>query len=172
MEAATVQRHQELLPCVTKNRPAGWVDLRGYGLRRRSGLLHRPAPALFAQPIAFALDGDDVAVVKQAIEDGGGHHRVAEHGVPFADRPVGRHQHGAALVATAHQLEEQLGDVGRERQIAEFVDDQELGLAVTGEPLVQADVLMRLGDEATSGELADLRLVDRRLGRAVEAGLI
>jgi hypothetical protein len=39
-----------------------------------------------------------------------------------------------------------VGSVDRERQIAELVDDQQLGLAVMSELLVQAAVLVRLGE--------------------------
>jgi len=43
-----------------------------------SGLDQARAP-LLAQPIAVAADGDDVAVVQEAIEDGGCHHGVTEY---------------------------------------------------------------------------------------------
>ena len=121
----------------------------------------------------------------------------------------------AALVAPADQLEEQVRRVRFERQVAQFVDDQQLGLGVVRQPLLQPALGMRLGqcatkrrrrceqhrvagedrlaaerhgevrladpgrpqqqhrlavgDQAAGGELADLRLVDRRLGSEVEA---
>jgi hypothetical protein len=38
----------------------------------RAGLLQKASPAFFAQPIAVTADGDDLAVVEQAVEDRGG----------------------------------------------------------------------------------------------------
>ena len=55
---------------------------------RRSGLLQKAAPALFAQSVAFAPDGDDVAVVQHSVKDRGGDDRITEDGAPFADSPV------------------------------------------------------------------------------------
>ena len=37
---------------------------------------------------ASPADGDDVALVQQAIQDGQGGRRVAEDHIPFADRPI------------------------------------------------------------------------------------
>ena len=68
---------------------------------RRSGLLQKPAAPLFAEAVAVAPDGDDVAVVQQAIEDPGRDDRVPEDAAPFADGAVGGDEHGAALVASA-----------------------------------------------------------------------
>ncbi len=51
---------------------------------------------------------------------------VAEGGSPFGDRAVAGHQHRAALVAPARQLEEQVGGVGLEQQVGQLVDDQQL----------------------------------------------
>src|SRR3546814_1561558 len=41
--------------------------------------LDQAGPALLAQPVAVAADGDDLAVVQQAIENRGGRDRVTEH---------------------------------------------------------------------------------------------
>ena len=116
------------------------------GFERRSGLLQKPAPALFAEPVAVPTDGKDVAVVEQAIEDRGRHDRVAEYRSPFADRPVGGHKHGAALVASADQLEEQMRGIGLERQVAQLVDDQQFRLAVVRQAFLQPAVGVRLGE--------------------------
>lgn len=86
-----------------------------------------------------------MTVVKQPIEDGRGHDRVSEDRTPFSDGPVRRHQHGAALVAAADELEEQMRRIGLEGQIAELVDDQELGLGIVREPLLEPALAMGLG---------------------------
>lgn len=40
--------------------------------------MQKAAPALLAQPVVLAPDGDDVAVVEHPVEARGGHDRVAE----------------------------------------------------------------------------------------------
>ena len=113
------------------------VTIRGESYRlhekRRSGLLQKAAPTLFVQAVALAADSDDVAVVEHSVEDGGGDHRVAEDRAPLPDGPVRGDQHGSAFVTAADQLEEQMSGVGFERQIAEFVHDQQLRLGEVGE---------------------------------------
>jgi hypothetical protein len=53
------------------------------------GLRHQAGLALLLEPVAVALDQDGVAVVKQAVEDGGGQDLIAEHGAPLGDELVG-----------------------------------------------------------------------------------
>lgn len=43
-------------------------------------------------------------------------------------RAVARHQHRAAFVAPADKLEAQVSGIGLERQVDQFVNDQQLGL--------------------------------------------
>src|SRR3546814_744335 len=78
-----------------------WTHLGKPGSRALllGGGLHQAGTALLAQPIAVAADGDDLAVVQQAIEDRGGDDGIAEHAAPFPDRAVAGDQHAAALVA-------------------------------------------------------------------------
>lgn len=78
-----------------------------------------------------------MAVVQQPVQDCGGDHRIAEHAAALRRRAVALHKHRAALVAAAHQLEEQVGSVGLERQVALLVDDQQLGLREVEELLLE-----------------------------------
>src|ERR1700731_1117508 len=110
------------------------------------GLLQNAAAALFLQTVAVAADGDDVTVVKEPIEDCGCHHRIAEHGSPLADVSVAGKQDGAFLVATAHQLKEQMRRIRRERQIAKLIDDQEPRLGKLREPLLELSFAISLGE--------------------------
>ena len=117
-----------------------------------SGILHKSAAAFLAQPVAVATDGDHLAVVQEPVEDGGGHHRVSEHRVPLADAAVRGDQHRPPLVAPRDQLEEQMRGVGLERQLAELIDDQKLGLGEQHQPLRQPAFGMALGDLGDKGD--------------------
>jgi hypothetical protein len=95
---------------------------------------------------SVAADGDDVAVMEQPVEDGGGDDGVAEGGAPFPDRAVAGDQQAAALIAPRDELEEEMRGVTLEGQVAEFVDHEQLGLGVEGEPVLKPAFDMGLGE--------------------------
>jgi hypothetical protein len=80
-----------------------------------------------AEAIAGALDADDDGVVEEAVEQRGGDDGVAEHLAPFGKAAVGGEDHGAALVAGVDQLKEQVPAAGDDGEVADLVDDQQLG---------------------------------------------
>ena len=51
------------------------------------------------EPVGGAVDRDDVAVVQEAVQDGGGQDVVAEDGAPFGEGLVAGDDGGALLVA-------------------------------------------------------------------------
>jgi len=65
----------------------------------------------------------------EAVEERGGHLRVAEDAGPFAEGEVCGDDDGCALVETADQMEEELAAGLGEGQVAEFVEDQEVEAA-------------------------------------------
>ncbi len=54
----------------------------------------------------------------------------------FLEALVGREHGGGALVATAHELEEEHGAGLVDGQVAEPIDDEKRGVAENGEPVV------------------------------------
>ena len=77
--------------------------------------------ALLSQAVTVALDGDDVTVVQQAVQDCRGQHGVAEHLAPVAHGLVAGEDQAAPLVAAVHQLEQQVRRPAFKGQIAQFV---------------------------------------------------
>ena len=67
----------------------------------------------------------------EAVKQRRRHLGVAEHGSPFAEAQVGRDDDAGSLVELAEQMEEQRSAGGAERQVAELVKDDEVGI---GEP--------------------------------------
>ena len=61
---------------------------------------------------------DDVAMVRQAVQKGGCHFGIGEHGWPFSEGKVGCQQNGCAFVAFADELEEQAPAGVRQWEIA------------------------------------------------------
>ena len=78
------------------------------------------APA--AEPVAGAFHGEDVGVVDDAVDHGGGDGLVSEHCAPAGERQVGGQDQGGVLVAGGDELEEQVGGVLLEGQVADFVE--------------------------------------------------
>ncbi len=104
-----------------------------------------PSSAFILESIAFAADGDDVAVVEQAVEDGCGHHDIGKDRTPLRDGTVMGDEEAATLVATRDQLEEEMGGIGLEGQRAQLVDDQQPWLGKVDEPFFEPVFQVRLG---------------------------
>ena len=80
---------------------------------------------MFAQAIAGSLDLDDDRVVKEPIEKRGGDNRIAEDLSPFGEAAVRGEDHGALFVSGVDELEEQVSAAGDDRQVSNFVDDDQ-----------------------------------------------
>jgi hypothetical protein len=97
-------------------------------------------------------------MVREPIEEGPGQPLRAEHGRPLVEGQVAGDQDRAALVAAAEDLEQQFRSGGRQRHVAELVDDQQL---VGGQLLLQAQELplvpgfQKLMDQGCGGGEAD-----------------
>ena len=69
---------------------------------------------------------DDVAMMGEAIEHGGCHFGVAEHLRPIGECQIDGDQQRRVLIELADEVKQQLSAGLTERQIAEFVDDDEI----------------------------------------------
>src|SRR5262249_46566125 len=118
----------ESVPPIWPVRPGWWCGRR----TEEAGAL------LLSEPVALAPDVEDVAVVEESVEDGGGDDRVTEHLAPLGKALVGGQDDAAALVASGDQGEEG----GRGGAIvgpdAELVDDQHLGGEVDPQAAIEA----------------------------------
>jgi hypothetical protein len=65
-------------------------------------------------------------MVQKPIEDRAGDHGVAEHVAPGAQALIAGDDDRAAFIATGDQLEEQVGALTVDRQIADFIDQERL----------------------------------------------
>ena len=81
--------------------------------------------AVFESPAGVA-GLDDVAVMGEAVEHGGGHLGVAEDLGPIGEGEVGGDQQRGVFVEFADQVEQKLTAGLAERQIAKLVDDDEI----------------------------------------------
>jgi hypothetical protein len=84
----------------------------------------------------------------QAVDHGGGHNGIAEDFSPATEGLVGGDDHRRPFVARRHQLEEQVGGLGLEGDVADLVDDQQRDATEAGELVVQAALGMGLTETA------------------------
>src|SRR5205814_1000624 len=93
---------------------------------------------------------DDVAVMREPVQQRRRHLGIDEDARPFAEGEVGRDDDGGALIEPADQMEQQLAARLRKREVAELVDDD------------QIDARQLLGETAgTAGLGLGFELVDQ-----------
>src|SRR3954453_21673951 len=76
---------------------------------------------------------DDVRAVGEAVNDGLGEPGVGEDLGPLAEGRVGGDDKRSAFVALGEDLEDELGGAVGQREIAELVNDDQLGAGVAGD---------------------------------------
>ncbi len=67
-----------------------------------------PGSGAILEAPAVVAGLDDVAMMRQPVEQGGGHLRIAEDAGPFAEGEIGGDNDGGALIETADEMEQQL----------------------------------------------------------------
>jgi hypothetical protein len=99
-----------------------------------------------------------MAVVREPVEQGRGHLGIAEDRGPFGEAEIGGDDDAGALIELAQQVEEQGAAGGAERQIAEFIEDDEIGVDEAAGDLSSFALglfLFEGVDELDGGEEAD-----------------
>jgi hypothetical protein len=81
--------------------------------------------AAFESP-AVVAGFNDIAMMSEAIEQRRGHFGVAEYARPFTEGEIGGDDYRGALVEAADEVEQELATGLGERQIAEFIEDDEV----------------------------------------------
>ena len=122
--------------------------------------------------VAFALDFDEVGMVEESVEDGGGGRNIADEFAPFFEGTVGGHEGGAEFVAAHDDLEEVFAGFGWELLNAHVVDDEQIafevafqGAFVAGGICVVAQVIKDVEDGAVEDDFAGFdELVANGLG--------
>ena len=110
-----------------------------------------------AEPPGGAVDGEDLGVVQEAVDDRDGLDFVAEQLGLFGDALVAGDDHRGAGVAAVDQLEEPVRVAVFESEVANLVDDQDVRALVVGELLAQRPELVglsELADDVVEGRVA------------------
>jgi len=85
--------------------------------------------AFFLEPVAVAADVDDGRSMQQPVERSGGHDGIIREDLPLVGEGfvTGEDDGLALFIAFADGLDEKAGVCRLQRQIADFVDDKQLG---------------------------------------------
>ena len=92
----------------------------------RGGDLLVDGGSVVPEAVAVVAGLDDVAAVREAVEQGGGHLGVAEDIGPLGEAEVGGDGDAGVLVQLADQVEQQGPSGLRERQVAQFIEDHQV----------------------------------------------
>src|SRR5215472_16711930 len=117
--------------------------------------LEQTSLELFLESKAFSFDIDCNRMVQQAVEDRASDHGVAEYLAPRAETLIAGDDDGAALIAARDQLEEQIGTLAVDGQIANLVADQKLRLGQHLEPFLEPAFSQRLAERGNQGGRGD-----------------
>ena len=127
----------------------------------------------FTLAIALALNGDDLGVMREAVDERDGTGRVWEDGVPVFEDQVRRHDDRALFVPTTDDLKQQVRRVGVIGQVSDFINGENLRARVGAQPTlerargllpVQIEQQVRRGDEERR-VACEHRLVQQVLGQ-------
>src|SRR5690606_29857847 len=111
-----------------------------------------------AHAVAVASYAHDVAVVEQAVDQGGGHDLVPEDLAPLREALVAREHRGRLFVAARHELKEEHGAGAAGGQVAALVDHEDRRVGQHLEPLLELAGGLRLfqaGDEIGQRAVVD-----------------
>lgn len=81
--------------------------------------------SVLAQSVARSFDLHDDGMMKKPVEQCCCDNRITKNFAPFCKATIGGEDHGTLLVAGIDELEEEIAAAGHDREIADFVDDQQ-----------------------------------------------
>ena len=87
-------------------------------------------------------------MVEEPVQQGRGDDGIAKNFAPFGKAAIGGEDHGALFVAGVDELEEQIAAAGNDRQVADFVDDEQCKSAEEPDLLAQGAFTFGLGERA------------------------
>ena len=79
----------------------------------------------FFEPVTFALDVYNGAMVKHPVKDGGSNGDIGKDVIPLRKGPVRGEDSGAFLIPPGDELEEKIGTLNIHGKVANFVNDEQ-----------------------------------------------
>src|SRR5215469_18348084 len=101
---------------------------------------------MLAQSIAGPFNLNHHGMMEQAIQQRGGYDGIAEDLAPFGKTAVRGEDHRALFVASINELEEEIAAALADRQVTDFVDDQERKSAEPADAFGELAFALSLGE--------------------------
>src|SRR5258708_22014062 len=98
------------------------------------------------EPVGIAFERDYLGVVDEPVDHRGGDHVVAEYLAPPAERLIAGHDQAGPLIPGRYQLEEQVGGLALERDVAGLIDDPDRIAAPPDQLGLQPSGVVGLGE--------------------------
>jgi len=77
----------------------------------------------------MAFDGNDMGMMEQTVKDSVGKGRRAENIAPFGKRHIGSDDRAVLFISAGNKLEKEISGIKADRDIADFVDDEDFVLS-------------------------------------------
>ena len=119
------------------------------------------------EAIGFALDGEDLGVVDQAVDQGDDAGGIWKDLAPFGEGPVGGDDRAVVLLTAADEFEQQIGMAIGIGEIADLVDHQQTGAGIVTQAPAQGGIAIERGEVAEQ-----LTGADEEHGVTVDEGLM
>jgi hypothetical protein len=113
----------------------------GSGFGRQAGEI-----AVF-EAVAVAFEREDLGVVDEAVDHGGGDDVVAEDLAPRREGLVASDDHARAFVAAGDEHEHEVGGLWVKWDVSDLVDDQQRDALQAVELLIQAALALGVGQQ-------------------------
>src|SRR5262249_54106512 len=97
-----------------------------------------------AEAVTFAIHLEDVTTVCQSVQERGRHLFAVGDLPPFSGGQIAGDEQALTFVGVGEDLKEQFGAAAAERQIAEFVADEQIDAVELTEQAIEAVLLMGL----------------------------
>ena len=119
------------------------------------------------EAIGFSLDGEDLGVVDQAVDQGDNACGIWKDLAPFGEGPVGGDDRAVVLVTATDEFEQQIGMAIGIGELADLVDHEKTGAGLVTQAPAQGGIAVERGEVAEQ-----LTGADEQHGVTVDEGLM
>ena len=106
------------------------------------------SPLCFFEAVGLAVDGQDLGVVDEAVDQRDDAGSVGEDLAPLGERAVGCDDGAVALVTAADELEQEIGVAVGIGEISDLIDGEEVGVSIVAQAPTQRGIAVECGEIA------------------------
>ena len=133
---------------MTETSPTPWLQV-----VRHRGLFQQPSVLFLPEAVRVTFNLDHMTVMEQPVQNRTGHHRIPEDLSPLTKALIGRQDDRPPLGAAGDELEEHMGAVPIDGELAKLIDHEERGHGIELQAVLKAIVgigFCQCGDEQSA----------------------